>query len=181
MNSKTLLRATLGLLEPQSGELRWDGCRVEDPAAFLVRPRVAYTPQVPALLSGTLRENILLGLDAPAETLSRAVHRAALERDLAAFPDGLDTVVGTRGVRLSGGQALRAAAARMFVREASLLVLDDVSSALDVETETLLWERLFSLVERQGVTCLVVSHRPRVLRRADQVLALRDGRIAPPP
>jgi ATP-binding cassette subfamily B protein len=177
----TLLRATLGLLEPEAGEVRWDGRRVEDPAAFLVRPRVAYTPQVPALLSGTLRENILLGLDARAETLSRAVARAALERDLAAFPDGLDTVVGARGVRLSGGQALRAAAARMFVREASLLVLDDVSSALDVETETLLWERLFSLVERQGVTCLVVSHRPRVLRRADQVLALCDGRIAPPP
>jgi ATP-binding cassette subfamily B protein len=88
---------------------------------------------------------------------------------------GLDTLVGPRGVKLSGGQVQRAAAARMFVRDAELLVMDDLSSALDTETEALLWARLF---ERAGdVTCLVVSHRPAALRRADQVLVMDGGRL----
>jgi len=112
------------------------------------------------------------------EALRRATRRAALDRDLAALPDGLDTLVGARGVRLSGGQALRAALARMYVRGASLLVLDDVSSALDVETEAQLWERLFALVRDEGVACLVATHSPAVLRRAGRVITLEAGRVA---
>jgi ABC-type multidrug transport system fused ATPase/permease subunit len=79
-------------------------------------------------------------------------------------------------VKLSGGQVQRAAAARMFVRDAELLVLDDLSSALDAETEAELWTRLFA--RGAGVTCLVVSHRPAALRRADQVVLLEAGRVA---
>jgi ATP-binding cassette subfamily B protein len=103
-----------------------------------------------------------------------------MERDLAELEDGLDTLVGPRGVKLSGGQLQRTAAARMLVREAELLVFDDLSSALDVETERLLWERLF---ERDGssvedrLTCLVVSHRRPVLRLADHIILLKDGRV----
>jgi ATP-binding cassette subfamily B protein len=168
----TLLRALLGLLEPEAGEVRWNGRRVERPACFLTPPRVAYTAQVPTLLSGTLRENILLGLPDD-DRLARAVRNAALERDVAGFPAGLGAVIGTRGLKLSGGQVQRAAAARMFVREPELLVVDDLSSALDVETERLLWERVFKL----GTTCLVASHRRCVLKRADQILVLEAGRI----
>jgi len=87
---------------------------------------------------------------------------------------GLDTVVGPRGIRLSGGQVQRAAAARMFVRDPELLVFDDLSSALDVETEHLLWNRLF---QRQHATCLVVSHRRAALRRADNIIVLKEGKI----
>jgi len=83
-------------------------------------------------------------------------------------------VIGARGVKLSGGQAQRTAAARMFVREPELLVCDDLSSALDVETERTLWERLFA---RRASTCLVVSHRRPVLQRAEHIIVLKEGRV----
>jgi ATP-binding cassette subfamily B protein len=168
----TLLRAILGLLPAQGGELRWRGEPVADPAAFFRPPRSAYTPQVARLFSETLRENILLGAEAADEQLAAALRAAVLEPDLAAMPAGLATVVGPRGVRLSGGQVQRAAAARMLVRDAELLVCDDLSSALDVETEALLWQRM-----QRAVTILAVSHRPALLRRADQIVLLKDGRV----
>jgi ABC-type multidrug transport system fused ATPase/permease subunit len=171
----TLLQAMLGLLPPGSGEVRWNGRRVDDPGAFFVPPRTAYTPQVPRLFSETLRENLLLGWPDDHAALDRAIHAAVLEPDLAALDRGLETLIGPRGVKLSGGQVQRAAAARMFVRDADLLVFDDLSSALDAETEAELWRRLFA--RGRDVTCLVVSHRPAALRRADQVLLLDGGRI----
>ena len=170
----TLLRVLLGLQPADRGEVRWNGETVDDPAAFFVPPRVAYTPQVPVLLSDTLRENILLGWPDDERRVARALHTAVLEPDLATFSQGLDTLIGVRGKRLSGGQIQRTAAARMLVREPELLVIDDLSSALDVETEALLWERILTL----GTTCLVTSHRREVLERADQVLLLQEGRIA---
>ena len=170
----TLLRTVLGLLPPDAGEVRWNGTTVGE--SCLVPPRVAYTAQVPRLFSDTLRQNILLGRPDDPVALEAAVRGAVLERDLAALPDGLETEVGTRGVKLSGGQAQRAAAARMLLREADLLVIDDLSSALDVETERLLWERLAGR-GRGDLTCLAVSHRQAALRRADQVIVLKDGRI----
>lgn len=97
-----------------------------------------------------------------------------LEQDLESLEKELDTLVGPKGVKLSGGQAQRAATARMFVRDPKLLVFDDLSSALDVETERLLWDRLFT---RTAPTCLVVSHRRAALRRADQIIVLKDGRV----
>ncbi|MDP9363875.1 MAG: ABC transporter ATP-binding protein/permease [Chloroflexota bacterium] len=170
----TLLRAFLGLLPPDLGEVRWNGALVEDPAAFFTPPRAAYTAQTPRLFSDTLRRNILLSLPDDPARLSRAVRGAMLERDIGAFPRGLETLVGTRGVTLSGGQVQRAAVARMLAREADLLVIDDVSSALDVETERDLWRRLR---ERPGTTCLAVSHRRAALLQADQIVVLKDGRV----
>ncbi|MER7503837.1 ABC transporter ATP-binding protein [Nonomuraea pusilla] len=165
----TLLRVLLGLEPTGSGTITWNGEPVADPGSFMVPGRVAYAGQVPRLFSATLRENLLLGL--PGHALERAVRLAAFERDLAAMPDGLDTVVGSRGVRLSGGQAQRVTAARALVREPDLLVVDDLSSALDVETERLLWDRVGGVT-----TLLVVSHRPAVLERADQIVVLDRGR-----
>ncbi|MEZ4732612.1 MAG: ABC transporter ATP-binding protein [Caldilineaceae bacterium] len=199
----TLLRTLLGLLPAQGGTIHWNGEQVDQPAAFLIPPRVTYLPQVPTLLSGTIRENILLGLPSDPEQLTHAIHTAALDQDLAAFPAGLDTVIGARGVRLSGGQIQRTAAARMLVRAlhgpVELLVIDDLSSALDVETEQQLWQRLFQLTIDDGywtlardehaggqlsidhcpssTTYLVVSHRPAVLARADQILVLAEGQL----
>jgi ATP-binding cassette subfamily B protein len=188
----TLLRVLLGLLPMDEGEIRWNGIPVENPDAFFTPPRSAYTAQAPRLFSTTLRDNVLLGLELDDEQVKHALHRAVMERDLAELDNGLDTLVGPRGVKLSGGQAQRTAAARMLVRDAELLVFDDLSSALDVETESLLWERLFdrgasgerasfgeraSRRKRERPTCLVVSHRRPVLRLADRILVLKDGRV----
>ncbi len=177
----TLLRVLLGLLPRDGGEIHWNGERVDDPAAFFVPPHCAYTAQVPRLFSDSLRNNILLGWPEQQADLPRALRAAALDQDVAELERGLDTPVGTRGVTLSGGQIQRAAAARMFVRDADLLVFDDLSSALDVRTEQALWERLFGRGSAEGgqpPTCLVVSHRRAALRRADRILLVSEGRIA---
>ncbi len=177
----TLLRAILGLAPSQAGELHWNGARVADPATFLAPPRCAYTAQAPRLFSETLRENVLMGIQADDETLRAAVELAILEDDVDQLAAGYDTMVGTRGITLSGGQAQRTAAARMLVRRADLLVFDDASSALDVRTEQMFWDRLFdkSRTDLSGDrTCLAVSHRRGAFQRADQILVLEDGVIA---
>jgi ATP-binding cassette subfamily B protein len=172
----TLLRALLGLLPKQAGEVRWNGEIVADLAEFFVPPRSAYTAQVPSLFSESLKDNILMGLPEDKVNLPAAIRLAVLEKDVLDLEHGLDTVVGAKGVKISGGQRQRAAAARMFVRQPELLVLDDLSSALDVETERLLWERVF---EQSGgdTTCLVATHRRPALRRADHIIVLKNGRI----
>jgi ABC-type multidrug transport system fused ATPase/permease subunit len=170
----TLLRTLLGLLPRDSGAILWNGASVEDPASFLVPPRSAYTPQVPRLFSESLQDNVLMGLPPDRVNLEGAVQLAVMERDIEGMEQGLQTLVGPKGVRLSGGQIQRAAAARMFVREPELLVFDDLSSALDVETEQQLWQRLF---DAQDATCLVVSHRRAALRRAGNIIVLKDGRV----
>jgi ATP-binding cassette, subfamily B, bacterial len=170
----TLLRTLLGLLPKNSGSILWNGRRVEDSAGFFVPPRCAYTPQVPQLFSDTLRSNIVMGIQTAEEELDAALRLAVLEDDIRCLQEGLDTLVGAKGVKLSGGQKQRTAAARMFVRNPELLVFDDLSSALDVETERQLWDRTFS---RGHQTCLVVSHRRPALERADRILVMNDGII----
>jgi ATP-binding cassette, subfamily B, bacterial len=169
----TLLHALLGLL-PATGEVRWNGRVLDRPATFLVPPRCAFTPQVPRLFSEALRDNLLLGRPEPPDAVAEAVRAAVLDDDVAGLERGLHTLVGPRGVKLSGGQVQRAAAARMFLGQAELLVFDDLSSALATATEAQLWARLFS--RRDDVTCLVVSHSRAALARADQVLTLNGGR-----
>jgi len=177
----TLLRVLLGLLPKQAGEICWNGEPVIAPAEFFIPPQSAYTPQAPQLLSASLQDNLLLGVTTADGKLDQAIRQAVFEEDLAAMPDGLATVIGPKGVRLSGGQAQRTAAARMFVRRPELIVVDDLSSALDINTEQTLWDRLFTLTAQGNghqPTCLVVSHRRPALRRADQIILLKDGRVA---
>lgn len=162
----SLLRALLGLLEVDSGDVVWNDTVVTDRAAFFVPPNCAFVAQVPHLFSETLEENLLLGASIdPTE----AIRMAAFDRDVAELRHGLQTRVGAGGVRLSGGQAQRAAAARALVHDSELIVLDDLTSALDVETEVVLWNRLAD----SGRTVLAVSNRPVAKARADQVIELR--------
>jgi len=191
----TLLRTLVGLLPREAGEIQWNGHVVDDAACFLVPPRCAYTAQVPRLFNETLKQNILLGLPDDPAVLTVAVRGAVLEHDVQALEAGLETLVGSGGVKLSGGQVQRTAAARMFVRRAELLVIDDLSSALDVETENTLWERLLPGIGDWGLgigrtldsqspvpspqppTILAVSHRRAALTRADRIIVLKDGRV----
>ncbi|EFH80484.1 ABC transporter ATP-binding protein [Ktedonobacter racemifer] len=170
----TLLRVLLGLLPRQEGIVRWNGTLIEDLAAFLVPPHSTYTPQQPRLFSGSIRENLLLVPPYSEEEVEQAIYHAVLTPDLLAMHEGIETVIGPRGVRLSGGQVQRVAAARMFAHNADLLLFDDLSSALDVETEQTLWQRL---AERRDVTCLAVSQRRILLQRADTILVLKDGTL----
>ena len=170
----TLIRALIGVFPLASGDIYWNGEKVADPKTFFTPPRCAYTPQIPHLFSESLRDNILLGLPDDSRALEHALYNGVMETDISTLENGLDTIVGPRGVKLSGGQIQRTAAARMFIRDPELLVFDDLSSALDVETERILWQRVF---EHRRATCLVVSHRRPALRRADQIVVLKNGRI----
>ncbi|WP_339323048.1 ABC transporter ATP-binding protein [Paenibacillus sp. FSL W8-0194] len=169
----TLVRALLGLLPASEGSVLWNGTKIA-PAKFLIPPRAAYTPQVPRLFSDTLRENIIQGSPGGEDRLARAVRLAVMEKDIGDLEKGLDTFVGPRGVMLSGGQIQRAATARMMMTDSDLLIFDDLSSALDVETEKQLWGRLF---EEQDATCIAVSHRKAALAEADHIIVMKDGRI----
>jgi ATP-binding cassette subfamily B protein len=174
----TLVRTLLGLLPRDQGEIWWNGERVDDPASFFTPPRSAYMAQVPLLFSESLRDNILMGLPEDRVDLDEAIRLAVMEQDVLELEQGLDTVIGAKGVKISGGQRQRTAAARTFVREPELLVLDDLSSALDVETERILWQRVLARAASEGeATCLVVSHRRPALRRADHIIVLKDGRL----
>jgi ATP-binding cassette subfamily B protein len=170
----TLLRGVLGLLQAGSGAVAWNGVDVPDLTAFMVPPRCSYVPQVPHLFGDTLRDNILLGVRATEEAVERAVKTAVLAAEVGHLDQHLETLVGRRGVRLSGGQVQRTAVARALIRDPELLVLDDVSSALDVETEAILWQRLMDEAER---TCIAVSSRRPTLARASTVVVLKAGSV----
>jgi ATP-binding cassette, subfamily B, bacterial len=170
----TLLRTLLGLLPADGGSIYWNRKPVKDIAEFFVPPHCAYSPQVPNLYSDTLKNNILLEIPEEQADIREAIAAAVLEEDIGTFEKGLDTLVGPRGMKLSGGQIQRVAAARMLVRKAELSVFDDISSALDVDTEKQLWARL---TEGKKSTCLLVSNRKWALQHADNIIVLKDGRI----
>lgn len=171
----TLLKVLQGLSKQNQGTIVWNGKEIQDPLRFFQPPVSSYTPQVPRLFSETVRENILLGLDIDSSKLDEAVYTAVLDEDLEGMEKGLDTLVGPRGVKMSGGQSQRIAIARMLVRNSELFLMDDISSALDVETERKLIHRLR---ERKEVTAIVVSNRTLMFEKADHIVFMEEGRIA---
>ena len=170
----TLLRALLGLTWQAEvrGSVRWNGAEIDDRAAFLVPPNAAFLSQVPQLISDSVADNVGLGPVA-ADDLARAFELSAIAADIAEMPAGSATLIGPRGLRLSGGQRQRLATARALVHSPELVVLDDLSSALDVETEVQLWTNL----AEAGMTVIAVSHRAVAFDRAGQVLRLDAGRL----
>jgi ATP-binding cassette subfamily B protein len=133
-------------------------------------------PQDPFLFSTTLRRNLALGREEyTEEELERAVKIARLDRDLEIFPQGLETMVGERGVTLSGGQKQRATLARALIMDPPVLVLDDCLSSVDAQTEAEILQGLRSILKEK--TCLIISHRISAVKEADEILVLEEGRI----
>jgi ATP-binding cassette subfamily B multidrug efflux pump len=179
----TLLRLMARLFDPPAGTLfvdEADICSV-DRAAW--RKRMAVAPQRPFLFSETIEDNITLGMEPGAESLevaTSAATSAALDSDLRVLPHGMQTVVGQRGIMLSGGQRQRVALARALVRNADLVLLDDVLSAVDHQTEAALVESLRDAGKGRQVppTVVIVSNRVSALRHADNIVVLDEGRVS---
>ena len=142
-----------------------------------LRRQVAYVPQDPQLLHRTIAENICYGLDGepdrrPGGGVGRAAH---VEEFVNALPDGYDTVVGERGLKLSGGQRQRVAIAQAMAKGAPVLILDEATSALDSESEYLVQQALWRLME--GCTALVIAHRLSTIAHMDRIVVLDGGRV----
>jgi ATP-binding cassette subfamily B protein len=172
----TLLNLLLGFIRPTSGRILLDGVDMATLDLRSYRRFVATVPQETLLFDGTLRDNILYGVDDvdPARFQS-ALTTAHIREFLDDMPDGLDTRVGEHGARLSGGQRQRIAIARALVREPRVLLLDEATSALDSASERHVRDALASLME--GRTSLVVTHRLSTVSDADQIVVLDQGRI----
>jgi ATP-binding cassette subfamily B protein len=141
-----------------------------------LRGLIGFVPQETFLFSGTLAANIAFGRpSASHDQIMRAVELAGLDADLASFPNGLDTVVGERGLTLSGGQKQRTAIARAVLLEPRILILDDALSAVDTVTEERILSRLRAFME--GRTTIIISHRVSTVRHAGRILVLDHGRI----
>jgi ABC-type multidrug transport system fused ATPase/permease subunit len=170
-SGKSSLLAALAGLVTSTGEIRWNGAPVADPQVFLRPGRVSHLAQVPRVLSGTFADNVRL--DHPDRTVMSALETARLVPDVEAA-GGPESLVGHRGVRLSGGQVQRLALARALACDAELLLADDVSSALDSATEIELWTAL----RQQGATVVGATSKRAALAQADRVVVLQQGRVA---
>jgi ATP-binding cassette subfamily B multidrug efflux pump len=172
----TLLSLIPRLIDPPPGALFVDGVDVRHLPLARLRANAGMVPQETFLFSASIRENIALGRpDAPEAEILEAARIAGLEPDLAEFPNGLDTVVGERGLTLSGGQKQRVTLARALLRQPAILLLDDCLSAVDTATEELILANLRRVFK--GRTVFLVSHRISTVKEADLILVLDHGRI----
>jgi ATP-binding cassette subfamily B protein len=163
--------------EPDSGRILIDGIDTRKMTLSSLRREIGIVQQDVFLFAGTLRENIAYGrLDATESDIMEAARRARLDLVIANLPDGLDTIIGERGVKLSGGQKQRLAIARMFVKNPPILILDEATSALDSETERAIQQALTEL--SRGRTTLVIAHRLATVQHADRIVVIDETGIA---
>lgn len=162
--------------EVSSGEITIDGRNIQQMTLASLRKQIGIVQQDVFLFPGTLRENIAYGnLNATEIDIQQAVKLAHLEHVIQQMPDGLDTIIGERGVKLSGGQKQRVAIARMFLKNPPILILDEATSALDTETEQVIQESLNSLAD--GRTTLIIAHRLATIKHADRIIVVSDQGI----
>jgi ATP-binding cassette subfamily B multidrug efflux pump len=165
------------ILEAPEGSIFIDGTDIRRIPIHVLRRSVGYVPQDTFLFSDTIRENLIFGkLNATEQEIEGAARLAQVYDDIMEFPDGLDTVIGERGVTLSGGQRQRIAIARAVLMNPPILILDDALSSVDIQTE----ERILEGLEKflQGRTSFLITHRIAPLRRADRIVVLEGGRVA---
>ncbi len=159
-----------------SGKITVDGIDIRDMTLNSLRDQIGIVQQDVFLFPGTLRENVAYGkLEATESEILKAVKLSHLEKVIDSLPEGLDTIVGERGVKLSGGQKQRVAIARMFLKNPPILILDEATSALDTETEQVIQESLFSLSE--GRTTLIIAHRLATIKHATRIVVVNEQGI----
>lgn len=162
--------------EVESGAITIDGVDIRDVKLSSLRHQIGIVQQDVFLFSGTIRENIMYGkLNATDEEIWEAARRARLDELIRSQPEGMDTVIGERGVKLSGGQKQRLSIARMFLKNPPILILDEATSALDTETEAIIQQSLAEL--SQGRTTLVIAHRLATIKNADRIVVVTEKGI----
>ena len=171
----TLAQLILGLYAPQEGTIGIDGIPVQQIGLDVVRDHVALVLQTPKMFNDTLRQNLTLGRPLSDDKLYDALHVAQLDDVLAKLTDGLETMIGKDGIRLSGGERQRLAIARMLLHAPNVVILDESTSALDVQTESHLFTSLRDYLK--GKTTLIIAHRLSTVEHADYVYFLDKGRI----
>lgn len=172
----TLVQLVPRLHDPPPGTVFVDGVDIRRLPLARLRGAIGMVPQEPFLFSETVAQNIAFGVDASSpDAVARAASAAGLDADVTGFSQGVDTMVGERGITLSGGQKQRVAIARALLVNPKILILDDALSAVDTATEEAILARLREV--RQTRTCLIVSHRISTVRDADLILVLQDGAV----
>jgi ATP-binding cassette subfamily B protein len=172
----TFINLVIGFLRPQSGTVRIDGRDLSDYDLRSYRQFISVVPQESVLFEASVRDNVIYGLGSVNEkTLQSALAAANAEEFVAELPEGVDTLVGERGARISGGQKQRLAIARALIRNPRILILDEATSALDSQSELAIQTALDSLMRER--TTFVVAHRLSTVRKADQILVLDKGRL----
>lgn len=171
----TLTKLLFRFFEPQHGEICFDGHQASDFQLMSLRQQISMVPQQPELFHRSIRDNITLGKNIPDEALRGAAKRARCLEFIEQLPDGFDTLVGERGVKLSGGEKQRIAIARAFLENAPIVVLDEATSALDSLTEKEIQKAIFELIEHK--TAIVIAHRLSTILHMDRIIVLDHGKI----
>lgn len=170
----TIASLLLRLYSPDSGAIMLDGVQLDAYVLKELREQMAYVPQDVMLFAGSIAENIAYGKPgASDEEISEAAKQANALEFIRQFPEGMNTIVGERGMQLSGGQRQRIAIARAFLRNPRILILDEATSALDASSEAQVQLALDRIMD--GRTCVIIAHRLSTIRHADQILVIRDG------
>jgi len=171
----TLLKLLVRLYDPEDGQIRVDGHDVRDVTLASLREHVGYVSQEPYLFHGTVAENVAYGIDAGDDEIREALSMAGAMEFVTELPDGIDTMVGERGVKLSGGQRQRVAIARAILEDPEILILDEATSHVDNETEVLIQRSLETLTADR--TTFAIAHRLSTVRDADTILVMDEGRV----
>ncbi len=172
----TFINLVIGFLRPQSGEIAIDGKDLSKFDLRTYRRHISVVPQESVLFEGSVRDNVTYGLGSVSDKrVSQALEAANASEFVAELPDGVDTLVGERGARISGGQKQRLAIARALIRNPRILILDEATSALDSQSETAIQSALELLMKDR--TTFVVAHRLSTVRRADLILVLDKGQL----
>ncbi len=177
-SGKTILcNLVARILESSPGQLFFDGVEIHEIPLEVFRRSIGYVPQDTFLFSDTIRENIAFGrLDASDEAIEEAARLGRIYDEIMGFPEGMNTMVGEKGITLSGGQRQRIAIARAVLMDPPILLLDDALSSVDIQTEERILEGLENFIS--GKTSILITHRIAPLRRADRIVVLDEGRVA---